>query len=79
MTAPDVSSLEEAADYLRLTERKVRELVNTHKLGAVKVGRELTFPRAALEQFLSENTSAVVPPNAFGLTDRSAARLRATG
>lgn len=77
----EVLSLAEAVEYLRLNqpgidgERRLRGLVNQHKIGAIKTGRLLTFPVAALEQYVANNTTAVVAPNPFGLSDRSAARL----
>jgi hypothetical protein len=70
---PDVLSLAEAIEYLRLdgehAERKLRKLVAQRKVGHIKEGRTLTFPREALERYVSENTVPAVAPNPFGLTD----------
>lgn len=77
----EVKSLAEAVEYLRLNqpgidgERRLRGLVNQHKIGAIKTGRLLTFPVAALDKYIEDNTTSVLPPNPFGLSDRSAARL----
>lgn len=77
-------SLSEAVEFLGLDvpgvdgERRLRGLVRQHKIGCVKFGRLLTFPLEALEKYRAENTTTVVAPNPFGLTDRSAKRLSAS-
>lgn len=79
-----VLSLPEAVEYLRLNqpgidgERRLRALVRQHKIGAIQTGRLLTFPVEALERYVTDNTTSVVAPNPFGLTDRSAKRLSAS-
>ncbi|WP_374010053.1 helix-turn-helix domain-containing protein [Leifsonia sp. LS-T14] len=65
MLAPDlddINSLEEAAAYLKLTERKVAELARLRRLGAIKEGRRWLFPRAAVLEYVERNTRAVVTP-----------------
>jgi excisionase family DNA binding protein len=74
----DVSTLEEAAAYLRIAPQTLRRMTlgPTPKIGFLKQGRTLTFPRAALEQYVEDNTRAATPPNPFGLTDASLRRVR---
>jgi excisionase family DNA binding protein len=75
---PDVATLQETADYLRITTNKLRTLALSHKIGALKIGREYTFPKAAVEAFIESNTTPVVAPNPFGLSDASLRRIRST-
>lgn len=76
MSLPEVATLQETADYLRITTNKLRSLALKHKIGALKQGREYTFPKAAVEAYVERNTTPVVAPNPWGLTDRSLKRIR---
>lgn len=71
----DVNTLSQAAAYLKKPEPKVRRLALDGKLGYLKTGRDLTFPRAALEAFVADNTTLPLPPNKHGLTDASLKRI----
>ena len=72
----DINSLEQTAEFLKITEYQVKELVRLGKIGSVKVGRTRTFPRDAIETFVRENTIAPKPPNPHGLTDASWRRVQ---
>ena len=72
----DINTLEQTAEYLKLTEYQVKELVRHGKIGSVKVGRTRTFPRQAIEAFIDQNTIAPKPPNPHGLTDASWRRIQ---
>lgn len=72
----DVNSLQEAADYLRITPEALVRLARSQKIGAMKQGRSWTFPRAAIEDYVTAHTTPARPANPHGLTDRSLANLR---
>ena len=68
--------IEEAADYLRLSERKLYELVATGALPCTKVTGRWLFPKAALDRWLTSNlvtpagmTLPVRPPIIGGSQD----------
>lgn len=71
----DVNSIEQAAAYLKIDETKLRRLVYQQKIGSLKSGRTLTFPRAALEAYVEKYQTAALPGNPHGLTDASWRRL----
>jgi putative molybdopterin biosynthesis protein len=54
----------EAAAFLRLNEKKLYELANSHEIPAARVGGKWLFPRALLEQWLLEQA------HGGALTDR---------
>src|SRR5262249_16724369 len=62
---PELLTTEEAADYLRLSERKLYELVANGAVPCTKVTGEWLFPRAALDRWLaaeSTDPSVLRPP-----------------
>lgn len=77
MTLDDVSTLDETATYLRITPATLARLARAQKIGSIKQGRTRTFPRAAVEAYVVENTETVLPPNPHGLTDQALRRVRA--
>ena len=48
--ADNIASL---AERLRLTPRKVRELISSGDLRAIKIGRDIRIPHSATRDFLS--------------------------
>jgi excisionase family DNA binding protein len=50
---PDVLTLREAAQYLRLSERALYDLARGRRLPAAQLGGKWLFPRAKLERWLS--------------------------
>jgi excisionase family DNA binding protein len=76
MSLADVSSLEEAAEYLRVKPTTLAALARAGKIGSLKSGRTLTFPRDCVEAYIAANTSAAVTANPHGLTDRSLSRVK---
>jgi excisionase family DNA binding protein len=72
----DVNTLEQAAAYLKLAPAKVTRLRGEHKIGFIKQGNTVTYPREALEAFVKANQIAASPPNPHGLSDSSLARIR---
>lgn len=74
----DVNSLEQAADYLKVTPEKLRRMARAKQVGHVKSGRQYLFPRAALEAYVLAHTidplPSGVPP--WGLAESSIRRLR---
>lgn len=75
-TLPDVATLDEAADYLRLTAEQLSRLALAGKIGHIKIGRKRTFPREAVETFIETNTVVAAAANPHGLTAGSLARVR---
>lgn len=73
---PEVLDLAEAVAYLRIDEKRLRSMVAKHRIGHIKLGHTITFPRAALEAWVAENTTAALGPNPYGLSDRSLARVQ---
>lgn len=52
---PDVLTVEEACDALRLGYNAIYVLLNTGRLKAYKNGRTWRIPRTALTQYILEN------------------------
>jgi excisionase family DNA binding protein len=72
----DINTLEQTAEYLKLTEYQVKQLAYKGKLGYIKAGRTRTFPREAIEAYVTQNTVAPKPPNPHGLTDAAWRRVQ---
>jgi len=72
---PDLLTTDEAADYLRLSERKLYELVANRAVPCSKVTGRWLFPRAALDRWVSAGLIApaglaqVTPPIVGGSHD----------
>ena len=45
----------EAADYLRISEWKLRHWVSDKKVRFIKIGRAVRFKKTHLDRFLSDN------------------------
>lgn len=78
MELEDVNSLEQAAEYLKVTPEKLRRMARAKELGHIKTGRQYLFPREALEIYVKEHTVERLPPsvNPWGISDRSLRRLQ---
>jgi putative molybdopterin biosynthesis protein len=69
---PEFLTTDEAADYLRLSERKLYELVASRSVPCTKVTGRWLFPKAALDRWLSSGAvevpgvSAAAPPPIVG-------------
>jgi excisionase family DNA binding protein len=50
---PDVLTLKETAEFLRLSERSLYELARTRRMPAVQIGGKWLFPRLQLERWLA--------------------------
>jgi excisionase family DNA binding protein len=55
---PELLTTEEAATYLRLSERKLYELVSTGSVPCTKITGKWLFPKAALDRWLAAGLSA---------------------
>src|SRR5215467_8112515 len=75
MQAPELLTTEEAAAYLRLSERKLYELVAKGEVPCTKVTGRWLFPKAALGRWLAAGmiapgaARAPVPPIVGGSHD----------
>ena len=76
MSLADISSLDETAAYLCITPKALLALHRNRKIGSLKQGHAVTFPRASVEAYVALNTVAAAPANPHGLTDRSLANVR---
>ena len=54
---PELLLRAEAAEYLRVTERTIQNLVSRGELNACKVGSCVRIPRNEVERFLDKATS----------------------
>ncbi|TFC00252.1 MULTISPECIES: helix-turn-helix domain-containing protein [unclassified Cryobacterium] len=74
----DINSLEQAAEYLKIEPTKLRRLVSQRKIAYLKQGNKITFPRAAIEAYVTANTTQLpeAPPNPWGLTESSLRRVQ---
>ena len=72
----DINSLEDAATYLKTKPSILSGMARRGDIGALKVSRSWVFTREALQTFISENETKPREENPWGLTDRSAARVR---
>lgn len=75
---PDVNSLEETAEYLRVGVPQLRGLVRRKQIGFLQTGRVITFTRDDITAYIESHRTAPVIANPFGLTESSARRLRAS-
>ena len=73
---PELLTTDEAADYLRLSERKLYELVANREVPCSKVTGRWLFPRAALDRWVSAGliapaalAQAAAPPIVGGSHD----------
>lgn len=60
--APEVLTVEEAADYLRIGRSAAYEAVRRGQLPAVRLGRKLRVPKAAIEALLAPTPLGTGPP-----------------
>ncbi len=66
---PDLLTTDEAASYLRLSERKLYELVANGAVPCTKVTGKWLFPKAALDRWLA---AGLVAPAALAHTGSTA-------
>jgi len=78
MDLEDVNTLEQAAEYLKVTPEKLRRMAHAKLVGHIRAGRQYLFPREAVETYVREHTVDRLPSsvNAWGISDRSLRRLR---
>lgn len=53
----ELMTLEEIADYLRVTEKTIHRLLKRGKIPAAKVGRQWRFYKAAIDEWLQQNST----------------------
>jgi excisionase family DNA binding protein len=51
---PNILTVPEAAQYLRVSEQQVVELIETSRLAAVKVGADYRIAKRALDDFMQQ-------------------------
>lgn len=74
----DVNSLDQAAEYLKVTPEKLRRIARSKQVGHIKSGRQYLFPRVALEAYVQSQTIDAIPSGVppWGLAESSIRRLR---
>jgi excisionase family DNA binding protein len=55
---PMLTTPRAAAEVMGLTEQQVRSLIRDKKIAYVRVGKRAHIPRAAIEEFITQNTVA---------------------
>lgn len=74
----DVNDIDAAAAYLKVPKGTLVGLARRREIGYLKSGRQLTFPREALEAYVESHKMPAVVGNPYGLTESAARRLRAS-
>jgi hypothetical protein len=71
MPLDDISSLQEAAKYLRITPKQLTNLATgpRPRIGSLLIGRVRVFPRSVIETFITGAVTQAAAPNPWGLTD----------
>ncbi len=54
--APDLMTVSEVADYLRVRERTVYELVRTQRIPSCKLSGKLLFPKRLIELWVAQSS-----------------------
>lgn len=54
--APDLMTVSEVADYLRVRERTIYELVRTHRIPSCKLSGKLLFPKLLIERWVAQSS-----------------------
>jgi excisionase family DNA binding protein len=72
MDLDDVNTADQAAEYLKLSPEKLKQLARAREIAYVKVGRSYLFSREAILEWVRRNSleAKPAPPNPFGLTER---------
>ena len=52
----ELMTVEEVADYLRVTEKTIYRLLKQGKIPAVKVGRQWRFEKAKIDEWLHQSS-----------------------
>ncbi|MFK4482539.1 excisionase family DNA binding protein [Curtobacterium sp. AB7] len=78
MNLDDMNTADQAAEYLKLTPEKLKQLARAREIGYVKAGRSYLFSREAIQEWVRRNSLEAKPetPNPWGLTDRALKRQR---
>ena len=72
----DVNTVDQVAAYLKITPAKVTRLRYEHKIGFLKNGNVVTYPREAIEAYVKANTTDAAPANPHGLSNAGLSRMR---
>ena len=49
---PDILSISQVSDALGICKKAAYELVNTNKLGCIRIGRKIKVPKICLEEYV---------------------------
>lgn len=71
MDLDDMNTADQAAEYLKLTPEKLKQLARAREIGHVRAGRSYLFSREAVLEWVRRNSRDAKPEvsNPFGLTD----------
>ena len=61
--APEIWTVHEVAEYLRMSEAKVYRLVKTQQLPVVRIGKTWRFRKDLLDQWMSQCTESSLKVN----------------
>jgi len=74
--APAVMNVAEAARYIRVSQKAVRDMARDGRMPAQKVGREWRFLKAALDDWLAGARRVAEESPAYGKTRQKGRRRR---
>ena len=60
---PEIMTVQEVADYLRLNGMTIYRLAQEGKIPALKVGRSWRFKRALIDEWLRRESETTTPRN----------------
>lgn len=49
---PDMMTVKEAAEALRISVKTIRKLANNHQIGCKRIGRKILIPKCCLIQYV---------------------------
>lgn len=57
-TRPELLTIDETAEFLRVSDKTVRRMIDDGRLKAVAIGRQWRIPKEALEEFIKTGGTA---------------------
>ena len=79
---PELATPSQVLQVLPITKGRLRELIRARRIGYVQIGRGYLIPRAAVRQFIDENTVQPCPEETTDLafaSSKSAAAITSHG
>ena len=74
-----VNSLEATAAYLGVTTNVLANMARRGKIGSLKIGRTVTFPKQVIDQYSQDHRRPAAPPSPWGRPDHGRNSRNASG